>query len=638
MTGATIIGPDDHLAIQQCILRAPSRKEREVLDAAVTDFIVSTMSSHVLVDKPEFRKLVSALRLGYECPSSKTIGRRILELYTLMMPVIKTHFEKLPCKYSIAIDGWTNTLLKGYWIVVMHWTDTSTRKLKSAVLHICHPDPGTGLGDRVGHEVFQFLQSMGGCALEKLQAVVSDNGSDALRAAKKLRILINKELERESLKLSYLIRCTDHTIQLAVKAALTFIDPANEKLRTLLKMIRGAKARRQAYRKEAQVRHYLSLEPPPIDTPTRWNSTHEMDRRAIKRRAALDATASTIDELHAFQLTAADWKQIEKIINFLQPARDIMEAAAADQHVTVSMVASQIALIMDHCLEVLDGEDEEGDEEGREEQDDFLHGAARAMSNKLSGYEATLLSEPTLIGTFLDPRFPKPSSLSSHQSDTGGCSGSGSTSLLSSPSAAPVVSSTSDGGRVAISKERIREILRLEYNYPPAAVVTSTTSPQVVVNKGQPGSQNQKHIRAMIFRTAAAGMRKKNKQVVSAGNLQEVDEVDRFYVMLVPPETNLIEWWHSQRTNFPHLFKLAMDVLSIPSSSTSAERANSEAGREFSKYRLSLSDNMFRSSMCVRSWMKAGFIPPENRESAIAHLNAELKEAMEDLLQDENVM
>ena len=89
----------------------PSRKETEFLNCALIDCIVKCMLPHKIVEKEAFKVMLDKFRPGYRCPSARTVGRRILELYTIMIPGLKSLIENLSVKYSLAIDGWTNSHL-----------------------------------------------------------------------------------------------------------------------------------------------------------------------------------------------------------------------------------------------------------------------------------------------------------------------------------------------------------------------------------------------------------------------------------------------------------------------------------------------------------------------------------------------
>ena len=75
----------------------------------------------------------------------------------------------------------------------------------------------------------------------------------------------------------------------------------------------------------------------------------------------------------------------------------------------------------------------------------------------------------------------------------------------------------------------------------------------------------------------------------------------------------------------------------MSATSTSVERSNSEAGREYCKQRLGLSVGMFRASMCVRSWLRdGGIVPPADRSAAAKTLSEKEKDELEDLNLSEN--
>ena len=86
---------------------------------------------------------------------------------------------------------------------------------------------------------------------------------------------------------SHMLRCMVHTFQLGIKSALEIISPSTEKLRTVLQIIRSSKVRREVFRKYAKMVEHREKEPPRLDVVTRWNSTLEMFRPAIKDRDIL---------------------------------------------------------------------------------------------------------------------------------------------------------------------------------------------------------------------------------------------------------------------------------------------------------------------------------------------------------------
>ena len=81
------------------------------------------------------------------------------------------------------------------------------------------------------------------------------------------------------------------------------------------------------------------------------------------------------------------------------------------------------------------------------------------------------------------------------------------------------------------------------------------------------------------------------------------DEVDIYLKMeRVKANVDPFEWWIAHEEELPYLTKMALDYLSIPSSSISTERANSVARYRWED-RVALSDEIFRKEMCLESWI-----------------------------------
>ena len=125
-------------------------------------------------------------------------------------------------------------------------------------------------------------------------------------------------------------------------------------------------------------------------------------------------------------------------------------------------------------------------------------------------------------------------------------------------------------------------------------------------------------------------------QHLHAQHQSAVDEVDRYFAIMPDPNLDPLKFWKMQQSTLPVHCKLAMEVLCVMAASTVVERANSEAGREFSSDRMSLSSGMFVASMCVRSWLRdGGFKAPKDRYSSAVALSAQLKTDMKDMVDDE---
>eukprot|EP00474_Spongospora_subterranea_P000838 CRZ01296.1 hypothetical protein [Spongospora subterranea] len=171
--------------------------------------------------------------------------------------------------------------LQGFYIVTIHFVDPAIGKLRCMLLNLFGPDPGDGVGKRLSIMLFDFLSSLKDNVLQKVRAIVTDNGSDAIAAGNYFVNLCKERCSEDpNFQPCWLIRCVDHNIQLAVNEALRFVNQINDKLRCILLAIRHSKTRREVSRKEAALRNQTSLEPPCLDSKTRWGSTHEMSSQS----------------------------------------------------------------------------------------------------------------------------------------------------------------------------------------------------------------------------------------------------------------------------------------------------------------------------------------------------------------------
>ena len=73
------------------------------------------------------------------------------------------------------------------------------------------------------------------------------------------------------------------------------------------------------------------------------------------------------------------------------------------------------------------------------------------------------------------------------------------------------------------------------------------------------------------------------------------------------PEEVLL-FWASKRSKWPHLCKMARDMLCIPATSAASERAFSTGKHVFGISRMSLNPETVEALICLRSWFRAGLV------------------------------
>jgi hypothetical protein len=133
-----------------------------------------------------FKKFVVSLTNGYEPPLTRTILRRIVELYRILEPLLATFLCSLDIALSLTLDGWSNRNLKGFYIVTTLWVNVASLTNKSILLTILDVKCGTGVSKRVGAALFEYLKRLGWDVVTCLLNIISDNGSDATVAVTRL--------------------------------------------------------------------------------------------------------------------------------------------------------------------------------------------------------------------------------------------------------------------------------------------------------------------------------------------------------------------------------------------------------------------------------------------------------------------
>jgi hypothetical protein len=125
-----------------------------------------------------FKKVVVSLTNGYEPPLTRTILRRIVELYRILEPLLAAFLCSLDVAISLTLDGWSNRNLKGFYVVTAYWVDVASLNNKSILPTILDVKCGTSVNKHIGATLFKYLKRMGRDVMTRLLNVISDNGSD----------------------------------------------------------------------------------------------------------------------------------------------------------------------------------------------------------------------------------------------------------------------------------------------------------------------------------------------------------------------------------------------------------------------------------------------------------------------------
>ena len=89
----------------------------------------------------------------------------------------------------------------------------------------------------------------------------------------------------------------------------------------------------------------------------------------------------------------------------------------------------------------------------------------------------------------------------------------------------------------------------------------------------------------------------------------------------------VLDWWleSKQRTRFPLLSEMAIDIYSIPAMSAEAECLFSTTKHIVSLQRKGLKSETIELLLCLKSWFRLGIFPEEDLHAIVATLDEDVK-------------
>jgi hypothetical protein len=87
-----------------------------------------------------------------------------------------------------------------------------------------------------------------------------------------------------------------------------------------------------------------------------------------------------------------------------------------------------------------------------------------------------------------------------------------------------------------------------------------------------------------------------------ASSRPTVDEYEAYTRLLPTPVDDIIGWWKDHESTYPHLAKMAFDLLSIPAMSAECERVFSQAKFTATPQRNRINDETLEAIQCLKNW------------------------------------
>ena len=119
---------------------------------------------------------------------------------------------------------------------------------------------------------------------------------------------------------------------------------------------------------------------------------------------------------------------------------------------------------------------------------------------------------------------------------------------------------------------------------------------------------------------------KNNDGFASFGNLSvttcpHASEIQEYLSHCVENIKDALKWWVDNKYVYPNLYRMALDYLSIPATSTSVERVFSQGCHLLPFARNPLSPSSIRAFLCFGSWVRCGLVVFDNVVTAVTTKN-----------------
>ncbi|GES72958.1 zinc finger BED domain-containing protein RICESLEEPER 2-like [Rhizophagus clarus] len=333
-------------------------------------------------------------------------------------------------------------------------------------------------------------------------------------------------------------RCFAHVINISVQNALNPLKSNLSQLRQLIIKIQHSSQRLEKLSANCRLYNIDDLKSIQ-DVPIRWNSTYDMIERALKLKEALTFTAASDKDLKDCIITDDNWNQLELIKGFLELFKKTTVMMSGSKYSTLSTTIPLYNELIIHTEEYLESEEPAI-------SNDFLKKAVEDCNRKLLEYY-NKTNNACLIATILDPRFK----MSYYEQNEW-------------------------------ENELINDVHNKfldVYNNLYSSSKSQSSNPD----------DHKNSLSQRLFK----------RQRVN----NEIDEFQLYNLLPEsPPDTDPLEFWKINESQYPRLANMARDYLAISSTSVPSEQYFSAGKHLITDTRNRLAGKTVRVCMALKSW------------------------------------
>lgn len=509
-----------------------------VLTDSILNMLVTDMRPLGMVEDSGFKAMISTFHPNYELPSRTFFTKQLDKKYEDTKNKMKKALRETD-SMALTTDIWTSVATEAYMGVTCHYLKNwkmVSHCLTTMPLEERHT--AANIAEWIEEVIAKFS-----IPLEKIKAIVHDNGDNVIAAAK----ILHEKHGWASVK------CAGHTLNLVVQNSL-------KSQQAVSKCVAAARGLVEHFNKSELACSKLSVKQKQMGTKenmlmqdvcTRWNSTYAMLSRLQEQRwpvtAALCDPAVTQRGKHYLDLKTDQWSLIEELNQILEPFNSATVFMSGQQYVTLSA----LPYIVHKIKKKLQNPDLESPP-----VKSFQAYATEQVTERWKDITEFKPESPNiyLLAAALDPRFRKLKFLPADQAFS--------------------VKSTIQSMALA-AKRQVR----------PTASGNGASS---TAEDSPPAAHGGEMTTSFLESDSTTSDEEQDEEQLSNEAVQN-EVLMYFGSQPLPKRNDTLAWWKANAQRYPTLAKLAGSLLCIPATSTPSEHLFSAAGSIASKKRASLS-------------------------------------------------
>ncbi|OAE20228.1 hypothetical protein AXG93_3960s1180 [Marchantia polymorpha subsp. ruderalis] len=115
--------------------------KRARLLSKLVNWIMHNKQLIAVVENNFFKEFIHELNPFFNVQSRRTIGRGVDDAYEEAKAKIALVLESIPGDVALTCDGWSSRIMKGYFVVTLHWVDENWNLRSTVIEFIYFPPP-----------------------------------------------------------------------------------------------------------------------------------------------------------------------------------------------------------------------------------------------------------------------------------------------------------------------------------------------------------------------------------------------------------------------------------------------------------------------------------------------------------------